>query len=441
MVYIPNTDNDRKKMLEAIGVGSFEDLLSPIPDDIRHSGQYDLPAGLSEMEVIALMKAIARKNRSAEESVSFLGAGAYDHYIPAVIGEILSRSEYYTAYTPYQAEVSQGTLQYIYEYQTMIAELMGMDVANASMYDGGSATAEAVLMACSQTRRSAVLVAPGVHPWYSDIIKTYCAGQEVGVTLLPEREGGLDPDDVNKSLDGTVGAVVFQYPNFFGCVEDYEEAGALAVVIADPVSMGILAPPGEWGADIVTAEGQSLGNALNFGGPYLGVFACRNDLVRRLPGRLIGRTIDRKGNPGYVMTLQTREQHIRREKATSNICTNQGLMALAATVYMTLMGKQGIQDVANLCLQKSHYLARKLGEVENLKCAFPKPFLKEFTLKTKPGTLERMLAEVRKQGFLPGVPLGQFGYPDHVLVAVTEKRTKSEMDAFAEAMKQAAGRG
>ena len=396
------------------------------------------------MEILSLMKKIAGRNHSTEELVSFLGAGAYDHYIPAVIGEILSRSEFYTAYTPYQAEVSQGTLQYIYEYQTMISELTGMDVANASMYDGGSATAEAVLMACGETRRSQVLLTHGVHPWYSRVISTYCEGQEVGITTLAGRDGGLDYDDLKKNLANEAGAVVFQYPDFFGCVEDYEEAirlthnaGALAVVIVDLISLGILAPPGDWEADIVTAEGQVLGNELSFGGPYLGVFACRRELIRRLPGRLIGRTIDRNGNPGFVMTLQTREQHIRREKATSNICTNQGLMALAATVYMTLMGKEGIRETAALCLQKSHYLAEQLKGIPGIEFAFPKPFFKEFTLKIKTGMLETILAKVRKQGFLPGVSLNPFGHPDKLLIAVTEKRTKEEMDTFTNAMKDA----
>ena len=443
MVYIPNTDADRAAMLKAVGAGSFEELLSPIPEDIRFSGTIQIPSGLSEFEVIKQMKGLARRNISIDEYISFIGGGAYDHFIPSAVGEILSRPEYYTAYTPYQAEVSQGTLQTIYEYQTMIAELTGMDIANASMYDGGSATAEAILMACDKTRRSKVILAPGIHPYYSKIMETYCGGQEVEIVTLSESHGGINLDDLTGSLDKSIGAVVVQYPNFFGCIEDYREvaehahnAGAMVIAIVDPIALGLLSPPGEWGADIVTAEGQSLGIGLNLGGPYLGIFACTSALLRRLPGRLIGRTVDKKGKRGFVMTLQTREQHIRRDKATSNICTNQGLMALAATVYLSLMGKQGIREVASLCLQKSHYLAGRLQEVPGIKLAFPKPFFKEFTIILDAGKAKKLLETLPERGFLPGISLEPFGYRDHLLIAVTEKRTKKELDSFVEAVRK-----
>lgn len=444
MVYIPNTDADRSKMLNLIGVQHFDELLSPIPEKLRFKGTLQIPSALSELEVVKLMNHLSRLNCPVENVVSFLGGGSYDHYIPAVVGEILSRPEYYTSYTPYQAEVSQGTLQTIYEYQTMIAELTGMEIANASMYDGGSATAEASLMACDRTGRSKVLVAAGLHPWYKRVIQTYCSPQGVTLVSFDDNHGGLSADEATTVLDEQTGGIVVQYPDFFGCVEDYTDlvkrahsVGALVIAVVDPIALGILSPPGDWGVDIVTAEGQGLGIELNFGGPYLGIFACKKDLIRRLPGRLIGRSVDKQGKQGFVMTLQTREQHIRREKATSNICTNQALMALAATVYMTVMGKQGIREVANLCLQKSHYLADRLRTVPGVSFPFEKPFFKEFTVKLEKDKVKKIAATLPENGFLPGIVLDSFDYPDHLLIAVTEKRTREEMDRFVDVFQKA----
>lgn len=443
MVYIPNTDDDRKKMLNSIGVQHFDELLSPISEKIRFKGTMQIPSALSELEVMKVINDLSRQNCPIDNIISFLGGGSYDHYVPAVIDEILSRPEFYTAYTPYQAEVSQGTLQTIYEYQTMIAELTGMEIANASMYDGGSATAEAALMACDRTGRSKVLVASGLNPWFKMVIQTYCSPQGVTLTSFDTNIEGLNGEPAFVLLDDHTGGVIIQYPDFFGCIEDYydlversHKVGALVIVVVDPIALGILSPPGDWGADIVTAEGQSLGIELNFGGPYLGILACKKDLVRRLPGRLIGRTIDKNGKQGFVMTLQTREQHIRREKATSNICTNQALMALAATVYMTLMGKQGIKEVANLCLQKSHYLANRLHTVPGVAFPFDKPFLKEFTVKLEKDKAQKIAVIMPERGFLPGIVLDSLGYKDHLLIAVTEKRTREEMDKFVEVFKK-----
>ncbi|HDP98100.1 MAG TPA: aminomethyl-transferring glycine dehydrogenase subunit GcvPA, partial [bacterium] len=389
MPYIPNTDADRKAMLERIGVTNFEALLSDIPDNLRFHGDLALPDPLSELEVFRLIGQKAGCNKSVGDAVSFLGGGAYDHFIPAVVGHILSRSEFYTAYTPYQAEVSQGTLQAIYEFQSMIAELMAMEVANASMYDGGSALAEAALMAIAEKRKKTLLVSRGVHPNYRQIINTYCHGQNIKIELIELEQGITSADALANKIDQNVAAVVIQHPNFLGNLEPVfdlsrltHEHGAMLLSSNDPISLGLLAPPGAYQADIATGEGQGLGNSLNFGGPYLGIFASRFDYVRKMPGRIAGATKDSKGQKGYVLTFQAREQHIRRAKATSNICTNQALNALAATVYLALLGKSGIGELANLCLQNSHYLAGQINQLKNFELTFAAPFFKEFVVQT-----------------------------------------------------------
>jgi len=388
MSFIPNTYEDRKQMLKAIGVDSFEDLLKNIPDELRLKRELNLPKPLSELEIRNELQALSEKNKAATEAVSFLGGGAYDHFIPAAVGHITSRSEFYTAYTPYQAEVSQGTLQAIYEFQTLICELTGMEVANASMYDGGSALAEAALMAVSETQRPEVLVSKAVHPNYRQIIKTYFHGQKLELKEIPLDDGITSLDELKRLITDKTAAVIIQQPNFFGLLENVfdaepiiHEKGALFITSNDPISLGILAAPGEYGVDIMTGEGQALGNALNFGGPYLGLFAIKQKYIRKMPGRLVGATVDTQGKRGYVLAMQTREQHIRREKATSNICTNQALCALAATVYLTLMGKQGIKKVAELCLQKSHYLANAIASLEGFGFKFTQSFFKEFVIK------------------------------------------------------------
>jgi len=436
MAYLPNTEANISSMLQKIGVKSFEELVADIPPEIRSKAEIRLPRALSEMGTAAAVKELADGNRPASGMVSFLGGGSYDHYVPAAVDHILLRSEFYTAYTPYQAEVSQGTLQAIYEFQSLIAELTGMDVANASMYDGATALAEAGLMACSHTKRKKLAVSSLVNPAYLRVLKTYCQGLGIEVLEISRRGGVTDLDDLRAKVDGTVAGLLVQHPNFLGCLEPVDEmgpvakaSGALFTVSADPISLGLLKPPGRYGADIATGEGQPLGMPSSFGGPYLGLFAARKELLRLMPGRIVGLTSDSSGREGLVLTMQAREQHIRREKATSNICSNEALCALAATVYLSLMGRSGLARVAELCLQKAHYLSQRLSP------AFGAPFFREFAVKVGDG-LDDKLSELENKGILGGIRLEQF-YPEmkgHLLVAVTEKRTKEEMDSLAAAL-------
>jgi len=443
MPFIPNTDADRQAMLERIGVKNFEQLIANIPGELRFKQEFKLPQPLSELEIAREAHQKTRCNQGVSDAINFLGGGAYDHFIPAAIGHIISRSEFFTAYTPYQPEVSQGTLQAIYEYQSLIAELMNMEVANASMYDGGSALAEAALMAVAETSKNKILISKAVHPHYRQIIRTYCHGQKIENRLVELENGITKISDLTSKLDNDTAAVIVQHPNFLGNLEDVFEISrlthgkeALMISSNDPISLGILEPPGNYDADIATGEGQCLGNSLNFGGPYLGVLASKFKLIRRMPGRIAGATVDNKGRRGFVLTFQTREQHIRREKATSNICTNQALNALAATVYLALMGKQGIQDVANLCLQNSHYLADEIQKLDGFELAFSSPFFKEFVI-TTPVPPAEIIDKLMLQNIYAGIDLSQFDYgiENGLLIAVTEKRTKNELDIFVEALK------
>lgn len=422
-------------MLKRIGVSSFEELLKIIPEKIRVKGELKLPRPLSELEVQRLLREIASEN--IHTYASFLGGGSYDHFIPSVIDHIISRPEFYTAYTPYQAEVSQGTLQSIYEYQSLIAELFKMDVSNASMYDGASALAESIHMARDITQRDKVLLSQTLNPLYLEVIKTYGQGLKVEFVDVPERDGITDLDSLRERLSDSIACLIVQHPNYYGNLENIFEIseaihsiGGLLIVSVDPISLGILAPPGEYGADIATAEGQPLGIPLGFGGPYLGIFTTRRDYIRKLPGRLIGETVDREGKRGFVMTLQTREQHIRRERATSNICTNEALCALAASVYLSLFGKEGIREVAYQCVLKSHYLASQIEEIEGYKLTFPKPFFKEFVIET-PIEPKRIIEKFLEEGILAGIDIGN----NRMLIAVTEKRTREEMDRYAELLR------
>jgi len=417
-------------MLARIGVKDFSQLISDIPQDILLKSKLDLPAPLSEMAVASEISGLAKANRPAGETISFLGGGAYDHYIPAAVDHILARPEFYTAYTPYQAEVSQGTLQVIYEFQSLISALTGMDVANASMYDGATALTESGLMACSHTKRKKLVVSGTVHPEYRNVLKTYCRGLNIEITEIPWEDGVTNLKELEKALDDKTAAVLVQHPNFLGALEPVEEMadlahgkGALFVVSADPISLGILKAPGSYGADIVTGEGQPLGIPMGLGGPYLGLLSAKNSLLRLMPGRIVGLTTDQQGREGLVLTMQAREQHIRREKATSNICSNQALCALASTVYLSLMGREGIRQVAELCLQKSHYLAEKI------KPAFRAPFFKEFVYKAD-RPVPQLLESLRKEGIIAGLDMGRFDkkLEGHLLVSVTEKRTKDELD-------------
>ena len=445
MRYLGTTAAQRAEMLRTVGVADVEALLERIPAKARLARELDVPAALAEGDLVAHLRDLAARNAHAEEYASFLGAGAYDHYIPSVINHLLLRGEFFTAYTPYQPEASQGTLRTIYEYQTMISVLTGMDVTNASVYDGGSALAEAALMAHGVTDREEIVVSGAVSPLARRVVATYCAGPRLPIRTVPWADGVTDPDALRKAVSEKTAAVLVQYPNFFGCLEDLDAAaavaharGALLVVSVDPIALALLRPPGEAGADIVVGEGQGLGNHLNFGGPCLGLFACRKELVRRMPGRLCGATVDKDGHRGFVLTLQTREQHIRREKATSNICTNVALVALGATVYLALMGKEGLRKVASLSTAKAHYAAETLGRVPGAGLRFGAPFFKEFVLRL-PKSPDRVLRALRRKRILGGVALGQFDRTlrDSVLVAVTERRTRAEIDAYAEALASA----
>ncbi len=437
--YIPNTAAQQLEMLKEIGLNHMEDLFKSIPQNVRLKRELDLPAALSEMELTAQMRHMASKNGNTDQYTCFLGAGAYDHYIPASVSSFLERQEFYTAYTPYQPEISQGTLQAIFEYQTMICRLTGMDVANASMYDGSSALAEAASAACHTTGRTEILVALSVHPESREVLSSYSRFSGNTVPEIGYRDGRLDLSELEAKMSENTAAVIVQSPNFFGIIEDLKEIAllthrvkALLIVSCDPISLAILKSPGELGVDIAVGEGQSLGNPLNFGGPYLGFFAAKKELLRRMPGRVVGETVDREGRRAFVLTVQTREQHIRREKATSNICSNQALNALAATIYLTVMGKQGLRKVALLCASKAHYAYERLLSTGAFSPCFQAPFFKEFSVcyNGNAADLNRKLLEHRIIG---GYDLGR-SYPaleNGYLVAVTEKRTKEEIDRFA----------
>ncbi|RKZ23083.1 aminomethyl-transferring glycine dehydrogenase subunit GcvPA [bacterium] len=438
--YIPITPEERKKMLEKMGV-SFEELLTPIPEELRFKGELNLPPPVSEYEAWKILRELSKENASFDEYICFMGAGAYDHYIPAPVNHILLRPEFYTAYTPYQAEVSQGTLQAIYEYQSMICELTQMDVSNASVYDGATALAEAILMGRRINRKNRVLLSGTVHPYYLRVIETYLFNTPFELVKVPEKDGKTDLDALSELMDENTSSFVFQHPNFFGTLEEVFEIekivhskGALLIVSVDPISLGVLEPPGAYNADIATGEGQPLGIPASFGGPFLGIFTAKREYIRQMPGRIIGKTVDRDGNRGFVMTLQTREQHIRRERATSNICTNEGLCALAACVYLALMGKNGIREVAEQCAKKANYLAGRFEE-EGFKILY-KPFFREFVVELSIPAHE-VVRKLMKEKILPGVDLGRFKkeWEKRLLVAVTEKRTREEMEVFVHALK------
>lgn len=436
--YISNTAEQQRGMLAELGFNSMDDLFDDVPKEVRLNRKLNLPQAITEMELLRHMRELAGKNGNTDDYTCFLGAGAYDHFIPSAIDQMLLRQEFYTAYTPYQPEISQGTLQAIFEYQTMISELTGMAVANASIYDGASAMAEAALMACQSVRRKEVLVAQTVHPASREVLATYCRFRGIKVIEFGYQNGQTDLADLESKLSPDTAAVILQNPNFFGNIESLKEIGEMAygnkslfVVSVDPISLAILKSPGELGADIVVGEGQSLGNPLSFGGPYLGFFATTEKLLRKMPGRIVGETVDKFGKRGFVLTIQTREQHIRREKATSNICSNEALNALAATIYLTLMGKQGLKEAAMLSLQKAHYTFERLVESGKFQPAFSAPFFKEFVVKSSIPVIElnKSLLETKIIG---GYPVAK-DYPDLSdgwLLAVTEKRTKTEIDQF-----------
>ncbi|HUP26896.1 MAG TPA: aminomethyl-transferring glycine dehydrogenase subunit GcvPA [Chloroflexia bacterium] len=437
MVYTPNTEAQRQEMLESIGLNKVEDLYREVPPSVLDP-KIDLPEPLSEPEIMAEMRRLSELNADSAHYATFLGAGSYNHYSPSAVYRIMSRSEFYTAYTPYQPELSQGTLQQIYEFQTLICQLTGMDVANASMYDAASALGEAAVMASAVTRRKQVIISPKAHPEHKAVLRTYAGNH--GIEVI-ERDANIGQA---AELGGDVACVVVQQPNFLGEIRDLtgladkvHEAGAMLIVIFDPISLGMLKSPGEVDADIAIGEGQSLGVPMSFGGPYLGLLATKDKYVRQMPGRLAGMTKDTEGRRGFVLTLQTREQHIRREKATSNICTNEGLMAVAATAYMCLMGPQGLKRVAELCYQRSHYLSKRIAALPGYKIISREPFFKEFAVQTPipPAELNHRLLEQKIIGGLDISGTAEIdGAENAWLLCVTELNTREQLDALVSAL-------
>lgn len=441
MRYIPNSPEERAEMLHQIGLRSAADLFESVPSDLLLKRDLKTPAALSEIELISRFEQMAARNTGARKA-NFLGAGAYSHYSPTIVDHIISRSEFFTAYTPYQPEISQGTLQVIFEFQTLVCQLTGMGVANASMYDGSTALAEAVLMAERVTKRSKVIACGAVHPEYLEVVNTYV--QHAGIELQHvehDRETGQVSGTLAGALDDKTAAIVVQSPNFFGCIEDVAELaqqahdhGALLIVaITEAISLGLLKSPGACGADIVIAEGQSFGIPLSFGGPYVGLFATSEKYARQIPGRLVGEAYDKQGRRGFVLTLATREQHIRREKATSNICTNEGLIALAATVYMETMGRRGLQEVAQQCAQKAAYASRRIGAVQGFSIPFSAPRFNEFVVRAPKSASDLLAQLAANHNITGGLPLSRY-FPDRdrdFLVCVTETNSRAEIDALA----------
>ena len=433
--YIPNTPAEQDDLLAAIGLRSIDELFADIPDGYRNP-TLELPAPLSELEIQRELNELAARNRPLASGPSFLGAGSYHHFIPSIVKAIMTRGEFLTAYTPYQPEVSQGTLQVIFEFQTMISALYGMEVANAGMYDGATSVAEAVLMACRVTRRQQVIVADTVSPAYRQVIATYCQAQGITIDITPA-------DQVSGAITEATAGVVAQYPNFYGELDDLQALGeaahadgALLVVSADPLAMGMLKPPGEFGADIVTGEGQPLGIPPSFGGPYLGLFSCKQQYIRQMPSRLVGRTTDTEGRTGYVLTLQTREQHIRRERATSNICTNEALYALASSIYLAAMGRNGLRQAAELCYHKAHYAAAEIGKLGGYSLPQSSQFFQEFVVScpASPAEVNRRLME---RNILGGLDVSD-RFDNGMLLCVTEMNTRAEIDALVSALSEIA---
>ena len=431
--YIPNTIAEQDDLLAAVGLSSVDELFADIPDDYRNP-PLRLPDPMSELEIQRELGAMAGRNRPLSSGPSFLGAGSYYHFIPSIVKAVMTRGEFLTAYTPYQPEVSQGTLQVIFEFQTMISTLYGMEVANAGMYDGATSLAEAVLMACRVTRRQQVVVSDTVSPAYRQVIATYCQAQGIAIDIVPTA-------DIGANVTEATAGVVAQYPNFYGGLDDLADLaatahddGALLVVSADPLAMGMLNPPGAFGADIVTGEGQPIGIPPSFGGPYLGLFSCKQQYIRQMPSRLVGRTTDTQGRTGYVLTLQTREQHIRRERATSNICTNEALYALASTIYLAAMGRHGLRQVAELCYHKAHYAASAISGLNGYSLPQPGQFFQEFVVSCpeNPSEVNRRLMD---RNILGGLDVSD-RFENGMLLCVTEMNSREDIDALVEALSE-----
>lgn len=443
MPFISNTDKERKEMLAAIGVEKFEDLLVNIPPKFLLNKDCCLDEPYSELEITRKISELAAKNISTTKANSFLGAGIYDHFIPAAVDHIILRPEFHSAYTPYQAEVSQGTLQYIYEYQTMICDLTGMEISNAGMYDGASAAAEAILMAVRKTKKFKAVIAGTINPLYLKVIKSYTEGIGIKLVIIPAKDGLVDLAAIKEASDDETGCVLLQTPNFLGNIEDafaieeivHSSKKALFIVAVDPISLAVLNSPSKYNADIVIGEGQALGNSQSYGGPLFGFIAAKMSLARNLPGRIVGATLDADGKRAYCLTLQAREQHIRRAKATSNICSNEALCNLAASVYMCLMGPEGLKEIAVQSTTKAHYLAEKINELIGFSLAFEAPFFKEFAVKT-PIPAKGIIKKLKSKNIFPGVDLKPFGYDNMLLVAVTEKKRKCDLDELISSLKE-----
>jgi len=444
--YTPNTADDRRRMLERIGVKTLDDLLRGIPASLPRATFSVVPAGCTEPELVRHAQSLAARNQTTTTHRSFLGAGAYEHWIPSVVRYLTSRGEFLTAYTPYQAEASQGALQAMYEFQSLLCELTGMDVANASLYDGATGTAEAALLALRHTQRSKLVVASTLHPEYRQVLHTYLRAAGVEIVELPAPDGVTALTDAERAIDAQTAAVIIPMPNFYGALEPAEAlaararaAGALAIVVVNPLALGVLKPPGAYGADLVVGEGQPLGLSLQYGGPYLGLFACREPYLRRVPGRIVGMTKDADGRRGFTLTLQTREQHIRRSKATSNICTNEGMCALAAAIYLCALGREGFREVAEQNAAKAHYAHERLTAIPGVTPLFPKAaFFNEFALRL-PSPAAALNERLLARGILGGLDLGRVD--THLdrgwLVCVTETKTKEDIDALAAAVREA----
>ena len=435
--YLPMTEEDKGAMLKTIGVSSVDELFSDIPEEVRFKGDYNIKPAKSETALMKELFKLATKNADLKRNVCFLGAGVYDHYMPVIVDHVISRSEFYTAYTPYQPEISQGELQAIFEFQTMICELTGMDVANSSMYDGGTALAEAAMLSAGHTKRKKIIVSSAVHPESREVLKTYAKGQYLDVIEVPVKDGITDIDALKELATEEIAAVIVQYPNFFGRIEPLKELEeiihankSLFVVSSNPLSLGVLTPPGKYGADIVIGDAQPFGIPTAFGGPHCGYFSVTNKLMRKMPGRLVGQTKDDQGRRGFVLTLQAREQHIRRDKATSNICSNQALNALAASVAMTAIGKKGVREMAGANLQKAHY-AKKVCKENGIEVVYDGHSFNEFVIKLNQPVKE-INQKLLQKGIIGGYDLGR-DYPElsnHMLIAVTEQRSKEEIDTF-----------
>ncbi|HJT58612.1 MAG TPA: aminomethyl-transferring glycine dehydrogenase subunit GcvPA [Ktedonobacteraceae bacterium] len=439
MSYIPNTPEDQQAMLETLGLPSLEALLTPVPENVRLRRPLDLPPALPEPDLKRLISGMAAKNKNLDTVLSFLGAGTYDHAIPSVVPHLQRRSEFVTSYTPYQPEVSQGMLQAIYEFQTMVCQITGLDIANASLYDGATAMIEAVLLAIGPGGRGEVVISEGVDPQYRTVLHTYAHARGFNVREVPTRNGVTSIEALNEAVTPTTAAVVIQQPNFFGCIEDVQAIEPIAhkgkavfvATITEPASLGILTPPGEYGADIAVGELMSFGNPMSYGGPALGFMAARSKYMRLLPGRLVGQTVEEGGEKqtGYVLTLQTREQHIRRERATSNICTNQSLLAVGATIFLAALGKQGFRELGELCLQKAHYALRQITALPGYSAKFSSPFFDEFVI-TAPVSAQQLSQHLEQADIIGGYPLAERydGMENDMLFCVTETSTKEDID-------------